>query len=100
MGVSLQVVGPEVRGSFALQLAPGTVAAQRNRLVDKLLTEPLFDVARELGVVLAADPHYFARPLDGHDEQGCTRFQIHGRVEGDRLVPVRREAARGPKRRR
>ena len=99
MSVSLKIVGAELRGAFALVVAPGTPAAQRDRLVDRLLTQPLFAAAEELGVVLGADPHCFARPLDGKDEQGRTRFSILGRVEGDRLVPARPSDGRDAKRR-
>jgi hypothetical protein len=59
-------------------------------MVDDVLTDPMFDLAAELGVVLAADPHAYARPLDGRDEQGRTRFEVRARTEGGRLMPVKR----------
>jgi hypothetical protein len=89
MGISLQIVNDEVRGEFALPIAPGTTASARDRLVEEVLTEPLFRAAQELRVVLAADPHAFAHAMEGPREQGLTRFVVRGRVEGERLVPVR-----------
>jgi hypothetical protein len=88
MGISLQVTRDEVRGELAVLVAPGTTAAVRDKLLDDELTEPLFEAARELGAVLAADPHDYAHAVDGKDEQGRTKFVVHARVEGDRLLPV------------
>ncbi len=87
--VSLQLEGNEIRGAFALRLAPGTRADERDARVDELLTDALFDAALQLGAVLAADPHAYAHPLDGHDDEGRTRFEVRGRAEGGRVVPVR-----------
>lgn len=89
MTITLRVEGNEILGQLALLVPPGTTAARRDDMVDGALTEPLFAAAGELGVVLAADPHAYARPLDGRDEQGKTRFEVRGRAEGGRLVPVR-----------
>jgi len=89
MSISLQIVNDEVRGEFSLPIAPGTTASTRDRLVDEVLTEPLFRAAHELRVVLAADPHDFARAMQGPREHGRTRFVVSGRVEGERLIPVR-----------
>jgi hypothetical protein len=96
MSVELQVNRDEIQGEVALGVPPGTTAAARDRLLDEQLTDALFEVAQRLGVVMAADPHDFARPLDGRDEQGRTRFAVRGRVEGDRLVPVGRGRRRRP----
>lgn len=90
MAVSLKVEDNEIRGEFAVVVLPGTIAAKRDALVDELLTEPLFEIARSLCVVLAADPHAYARPLNGHDSEGRTRFEVRARVESDRLVPIGR----------
>jgi len=95
MTVRLCVEDNEVRGELALAVPPGTPAARRDRMVDDVLTDPMFDLAAELGVVLAADPHAYARPLDGRDEQGRTRFEVRGRTEGGRLMPVKRGKLRG-----
>jgi hypothetical protein len=96
MSLLLEVEGTKVKGQLALPVPPGTVKATRDALLDEHLTEPLFEIAKTLGLVLAADPHDYARPVDGHDEQGQTRFVICGLVEGDRLVPE----GRGRRRRR
>ena len=90
MNISLKVEDNEVHGEFAVVVPPGTIAAKRDALVDEQLTEPLFEIARKLCVVLAADPHKYARSLNGHDSEGRTRFEVHARVESDRLVPIGR----------
>jgi hypothetical protein len=90
MTVSLRVESNEVQGELTILIAPGTVADNRDRLVDEALTEPLFEFARQNGVVLVADPHAYVRALDGRDEQGNTRFLIQGTMEGDRLIPIGR----------
>jgi hypothetical protein len=90
MSISLKVEANEVHGEFAIVVPPGTIAPKRDALVDELLTEPLFEIARTLCAVLAADPHAFARALNGHDSEGRTRFEVRGRVEADRLVPIGR----------
>lgn len=89
MEVRLEVKDDEVTGEFALELPPGMVAAKRDKAVDEALTGPLYEAARKLGVVLSSDANDYAHPLNGHDEQGRTRFQVRGRVEGDLLVPMR-----------
>jgi hypothetical protein len=94
MTVSLKVEANEVHGELAVVVPPGTIAAKRDALVDELLTEPLFEIARKMCAVLAADPHAFARPLNGHDAEGRTRFEVHGRVEADRLIPIGRGTRR------
>lgn len=89
MDIELQVRGNQVEGQLALPLPPGIRAAERDRLVDAAVTQALFEAAQQLGVVLAADPHAYAHPLDGKDSEGRTRFVVRGRVEGDRLVPIK-----------
>ena len=95
MSISLEVTREGVRGELALLIAPGTVAATRDRLVEDQITDALFAAARQLGAVLAADPHAYAHPLDGRDEEGRTRFLIQARLEGDRLLPVGRGRRKG-----
>ncbi|MCU0689859.1 MAG: hypothetical protein MUF54_00520 [Polyangiaceae bacterium] len=98
MSIDLCIKRNHVSGTVAIAIPPGTVAATRERLVDAVLTAPLSDAASSLGAVLAADPHAYAHPLDGHDELGRTRFEVEGRVEGDRLMPIRKGKRRPKKR--
>ncbi len=86
--VSLQVDRDELTGTFELLIPPGTTVEARDKLVDDLLTEPLFELARDQGLVLATDPHGYVKLLDGRDEQGRTRFVLHARFEGGLLVPM------------
>lgn len=91
MTVALRIEENTVRGELALDLAPGTTAAKRDRALDALLASPLGDAADALSVVLAASPSAYAYPLPGKDENGRTRFVVRGRIEADRLVPERPE---------
>jgi len=86
----LQIEGKEVVGELALELPPGTTAAVRDKAIDTLLVEPLTERAAELDLALAAAPSRFALPRNGKDERGRTVFDLRGRAEGDRLVPVRK----------
>jgi hypothetical protein len=91
-----------VRGELALVVAPGTPAGDSNRAIDAALSEALTELGKQLGVVLAAPPHRFARVLPGKDPEGRMRFSIRGCAEGERLVPdhgVVVTAPRYPKRR-
>lgn len=94
MDIPLTLRDREIRGEFALLVPPGTLAAARDKLVDEHLTEALFALARSVGAVLATDAHDYARPQDGRDDQGRTRFVVRARIEGDRLLPVRAGARR------
>jgi hypothetical protein len=94
MSISLQLQNNEITGEFALKIPPGTLAAKRDKLLDEQLTDPLFNLAQEQKLVLAAEPHDFARPLDGLNEQGETRFQVSGRIEAGRILPIRRSPSR------
>lgn len=85
----LQVVGDDVRGELWVRLAPGTTVSARERLLDELLTDALYEVSVQLGAVLSADAHAYAQLTDRVDDQKRTQFLVQGRVEGDRLVPVR-----------
>lgn len=85
--LELSIQGNLVLGRMTLAVPPGTLAQARDKELDALLTTPLSDAAASLGVVLAAPPHRFARPLPGKDEEGRTRFTVGGRAEGGRLVP-------------
>ena len=86
----LEVTGREVTGLLALELPPGTQASVRDRALDGLLAVPLADEAEKLAAPLAAAPSRYARPRDGKDEQGRTVFEVQGRLEGGRLVPIRK----------
>lgn len=100
MSVELHTASDEVTGEVAIAVAPGTVAKARDRMLDALLAAPLEGAAGELGVVLAAAPSAYAHPLPGKDEAGHTRFRVHGRREGDLLVPVSARKKRDPRDRR
>lgn len=89
MDIPLTVKGDEISGEFAVALKGGTAATARDKLVDDLLTEPLYALARKLSVVVGSDPHHYAHPLEGRDAEGRTVFSVRGRLEGDVLVPVR-----------
>lgn len=80
--------GEHVHGSIAVRVPPGSSHEARVRLIDDALAEPLEDAARELGVVIAAEPARFVRERPGRDAEGRTILDIAGRVEGDRLVPA------------
>ena len=90
--VSLTLHVRDVIGEIALEIGPATTAAERDRLLDKALTEPLSDIAKETGTMLAATPHRYAKAKPGKDAEGLTRFSVRGVVEGDRLVPAHRKA--------
>ena len=90
IGWELHIEGREVVGEIALDIAPDTVAAVRDRRLDELLRDRLHEACDELQVVLAAAPSAFARPLPGKDADGKTRFAVRGRIEGERLVPARK----------
>lgn len=80
--------GDVFTGEVALAIAPGTVANAQNRAVDAAVLPILEVTAGELGVVLAAPPHRFVRPLPGKNEAGLMRFSIRARAEGGCLVPA------------
>ena len=88
--IALELTGADVVGELSLLVPPGMIAADRDRGVDAILGPPLHELARGRGVVVAAAASAFARPRDGKDDQGRTHFDVRGRVEGDRLVPVRK----------
>lgn len=86
----LEFVGKELSGELALELPPGTTASVRDKAIDGLLNERLVDEAGKLDLAIAASPSRFAHPRNGKDAQGRTVFDLRGRVEGDRLLPVRK----------
>jgi len=87
--VELHVDGYGLQGEMWIRLEPGTTKQQRDRLLDGVLTEALFEASVQIGAVLSADPHAYAQLTDEVDEDKRTRFVVQGKVEGDRLVPVR-----------
>jgi hypothetical protein len=93
MDQPLRIEGDRVLGEIALAIPPGTIAAARDRLLDTAIGAALTAITEELQVTPAASPSAFARPLPGKDDAGHTRFEIEGRIEGDRLVPVRKRGA-------
>ncbi|HEU4407306.1 MAG TPA: hypothetical protein VFS43_18705 [Polyangiaceae bacterium] len=86
--VELRVEGGEVTGELALVVQPGQRARSLNAALDRALGVKLSDAATSLGVVVAAAPHAFAKPLPGRDAEGRVRYAVRGRREGDRLVPA------------
>jgi hypothetical protein len=89
MDRELRIEGDLVLGVIAIAVAPGTVAAARDALLDDALRAQLTDLADELRVPLAAAPRKYAWELPGRDDRGRTRFSVCGRIEGDVLVPHR-----------
>jgi hypothetical protein len=87
--VELHVDGDDVRGEVWLRLEPGTTVAKRERALDDILTDALYEVSVQMGVVLSADPHAYASLTDHLDDQKRTQFLVQAKVEGDRLVPIR-----------
>ncbi len=85
---ALQIDGDDVSGEIALVVQPGQKAASLDAKIDHALSGLLTDAALALGVVVAAAPHSFARPLPGRDDAGRVRYLVRGRREGDRLVPA------------
>lgn len=86
----LEIEGAELVGELALELPPGTTAAKRDKALDALLGDRLADVAAGVDFAVAASPCRFAIPRNGKDAQGRTVFDLRGRAEGGRLVPVRK----------
>ncbi len=97
MADPLNVRGEEVEGELALRIAPGTVAADRDRALDAALGAALTEAAIQLGAVMASPPHRFARALPGLDAEGLTRFVVRGRSEGGRLVPAHNSQPTNPR---
>lgn len=85
----LRVDRDEVRGKLWIFLPPGTTKAERDKRVNTALTNALYDAAKVMGVVLDTDPHSFAQLTGLMDDEKRTEFVIQGRIEGDRLVPIR-----------
>lgn len=85
---ALQIEGDEVSGEITVRVQPGQKAPSLNAALDRALNVLLIDAATSLGVVVAAAPHTFAKPLPGKDEAGNLRYLVRGRREGDRLVPA------------
>ena len=84
-----------VTGEVALEIGPGTPASAISAALDAALAGPLATAAEELGAVLAAAPHRYARALPGKDEAGRTRYMVRARREGDMVVPAVREQGLG-----
>ena len=93
--VTLEVEGDEVSGELTLVVQIGQKAPSLNAALDRALSAKLIDAATSLGVVVAAAPHAYAKPLPGRDEAGRVRYLVRGRREGDRLVPAHGGAAAG-----
>jgi hypothetical protein len=96
----LHVEADEVVGELSIDLRPGTVARDRDVRLDAILADALHEIERAHQVTLAAAPSAFATPMPGKDDAGNTRFVVRGRIEGDRLVPVREKIRRGKQERR
>ena len=53
--------------------------------------DPIFT---RLHLVLAAAPSSYAMPRPGKSEDGTLLYDVSGLIEGDRIVPARRAAAK------
>ncbi len=87
MSAVLTVNGRHVTGEVTLEIGPATLATERDRALDAVLSGPLSDLAQEHDSVLAAAPHRFARATPGKDANGLTIFKVRARLEGGRLIP-------------
>lgn len=87
-GIEFKIDGDEVSAEFTLVLAPGTLAADRDRKIFELLSSVLSDLATKMGAVLAADAPRFVRQEPGKLADGSLRFTLKARKEGDRLLPA------------
>lgn len=94
--VALRIDGDEVTGELSLVVQIGQKAPSINAALDRALRVVLIDAATSMGVVVAAAPHKFAKPLPGRDEAGRVRYAVRGLREGDRLVPAHRAAKARP----
>jgi hypothetical protein len=86
--VILTIEGDDVSGELAVVVQIGQKAPSLNAALDRALGAGLTEAAVSMGVVVAAPPHTFAKPLPGRDEAGRVRYLVRGRREGDRLVPA------------
>ena len=87
--IELEISGDDLTGTVVIRIAPGTVATQRDAMIDDVLSKRMREAASQMKVVLAADAHAYAHPQPGLDKHARTVFKVRGRVEGDLLVPVR-----------
>lgn len=87
-----------VTGTIAIAPRPGWSHADREQAIEAALSEKLFAVAEELGVVLATSPAKYTKERPGRDAEGRLVLEVAGRVEGDRLVPAVSRAAKQMKR--
>ncbi len=92
--LDLRFDGERIVGELALELTPGTKAGAQDQKLDAVLATGLTELAASIQCVLGASPSAFAKPMGKH-EDGRMRFLVHGRIEGERLVPVK-SAARLP----
>lgn len=83
-----------VLGTVAVAVKGGSTREVREAAIEAELNEKLYAIAEELGVVLAARPAAFTRERLGRDAEGRTVLDVHGLVEGDRLVPAVSRAAK------
>lgn len=86
--LSVDLAAETVSGELAIAVAPGTTADKQTRAIDGALGDALEARAKELGLVLDAQPSRFTRMLPGKDDEGRVRFSVRARAEGDRLVPA------------
>ena len=77
-----------VSGTIALKTKGGASRQERERLINEQLAPELSKACDELGVVLATMPAAYTKERPGRDGQGRTVFEVHGRAEGDVLVPA------------
>lgn len=84
----LKIENDDVTGEIALAIAPGTRSEVIAKQLDQALAALLEDAAKSLGVIVAAAPSRFARPLPGKDDRGRTRYVVRAARDGDYLVPA------------
>ncbi len=76
-----------VTGTISVLLPPGISKAEREAAIDAVLSDPLLEAAKELGLVVSAAPSRFVRERPGREADGKTVLDVVGRAEGDLLVP-------------
>jgi len=91
-------MGDEIIGVIAVKIAPGSGSEARSKAIDDALAEPLDACAHEIGGVIAAPPSRFTSERPGRDAEGRTLLDVHGRLEGDRIVPAVAAAKRATER--
>lgn len=90
----LRVEEGHVTGEVAIALPPWSKAPARKRALDAALAASFHEICTRLHLVLAAAPSSYAMPRPGKSEDGTLLYDVSGLIEGDRIVPARRAAAK------